>query len=412
MFIIVLLISWIAFLFTAMPGSDNPLRYFRAMYFAATLFIFGALDVGFPHSGPQFAIIALWICYFISPAFTISYVYKVIEDKIFNHLPFYLKKHTVFLGMGQNGVFIYETLKSKSPDKKIVIVDCDEKKSNIRLYEKASSVWWIKNNFENEKVLQKARIGKAKQVCITTNNDLVNLMAAFRCLKMNPSVERIYCHLQNYAMHEDFRKSLMLLPEYGKITFYNGYTFAAKEIHKMLNTADVSQKSMGRMIIFMGMGHFGLTLFDHLMSKGGLNEHDEIVVVSLKKKLIFDISAYDWCENNKLIKCKIHPPVYADIFHAETWNTINNIVKDKSKPVTMIHCLDNDESNINLAVQIKINGPAILRKAIIYCRTFKPVSENLEKVLEHSITQNESRDIITFSIETALKKAYGKEIAT
>lgn len=409
-FIIVLLTAWLAFLSTSMPGEEMPVRLFRAMYFSATLFIFGALDIGFPESDSTFVLVVLWTCYFIAPAFTVSYVYAIIEEKLFNRLPFYLKNHSIILGMGRTGMFMYQKIREENPNEKIVIVDRNLQNPNIPIFEQASSVWWVRNDFEQELVLQEAKVKTARRIFITTNNDLTNLKAAFKCLKMNPGIENIFCHLQNYAMHEDFAESLKQISKYEKVKVFNAYTSAAQEILQLINERDEARKDRGRIFIFMGFGHFGLTLFDDLVVDAKVSENDEIIVVTLKNKLLFDVVNYQWADK-KENKCKVLPPVYKDIFFAETWDEVEQMVKGKNKSLIMINCLDNSEGNISLALQIKKKGPETLKNAIIYCRTFKPVSEELENILEHNITRTEGRDIIPFSIETALHPAYRKMIS-
>jgi voltage-gated potassium channel Kch len=409
-FIIVLLTAWLAFLSTPMPGEEMPVRIFKAMYFAATLFIFGALDIGFPESESAFLLVVLWTCYFIAPAFTISYVYKIIEERLFNKLPFKLKNHSIIMGMGRTGLFIYQMIKDDYPNDKIVVVDRNLQNPNIPVLEQARYVWWVRNDFEQEMVLHEAKVKTARRIFITTNNDLTNLKAAFKCLKMNPGIENIYCHLQNYAMHEDFAESLKQIRKYDKITVFNAYTSAAQEILQLINERDEEKRERGRIFVFMGFGHFGLTLFDDLVTDDHTSKSDEIIVVTLKNKLLFDIVNYPWADK-KANKCKVHQPVYKDIFFAETWNEIEHLVKSKNKSLIMINCLDNGEGNISLALQIKKNGPETLKNAVIYCRTFKPVSEELENILEHNITRTEGRDIIPFSIEEALHPAYRKIIS-
>ena len=410
-FITVLLVAWIAFLATSMPGDDSPVRYFRAMYFAATLFIFGALDIGFPQSESAFVLVVLWTCYFIAPAFTLSYVYTIIEDRLLNRLPFNLRKHTVLLGMGRTGTLLYETARRLNPAEKIVIIDRNLQNPNIPLYEKARSVWWLKRDFENEKVLREAKVDKAKQVLITTNNDLANIMAALNCLKINKGVEKILCHLQNYAMHEDFRKSLENMKEYEKIEVFNAYEIAAQEILQLINKKFQNRPGQGRIYVFLGFGHFGQTLYDDLVADGNVTEQDEIIIASLKKKILFDIRDYDWASDLPAIKCQLHPPVYENIYHAKTWDIINHMIAGKNKHVIIINCLDNDEENISLAVQIKKHGPEAMQDAIIYCRTFRPASKEFEMILEYGITETESQDIVPFSLEMAMRRAYEERLS-
>ncbi len=416
LFITVLLTAFVAFLLTDMPSrniSVEYFRYFKALYFAASLFVFGGIDVGFPQGGPTWVLNVLWFCFFFAPILTFSYVYTVVEEKIFNKLPLFLKKHTVILGMGRSGKFMFDVTKNQKPEEKIVIVDRNLQNPSIPLYEKARSVWWVRNDFENEKALQKAKVHKATRIFITTNNDLVNLQTALKCLELNPGLQNIFCHLQNYTMHEDFTESMKKIPEYKKIVVFNAYTSAAAEVLKMIRTEEAKcpvQKPT--LFVFLGFGHFGHTLFDDLIAEDDIDKEDEILIVTTKLKFQFDISNYDWAKNKKIHPCTIHPPIYKDIFSAAVWDEIHQMADGKDKKMVIVNCLDNDEANISLAVQIKKNGPSSMRNAHIYCRTYKEVSSHLHRLLEMRITQNEEQDIIPFSIENAMKKAYSNLLKT
>lgn len=405
LFVIVLVISWIAFLFTGMPGEEAPARIFRALYFSGALFILGALDVGFPHSGPLPALVVLWICYFIAPAFTLSYAYTIIEQKVLNKLPIYVKNHNVILGLGRNGLFIYEMLKNRFPHEKIVIADRNSGNPNLSLYERDSTVWWFRNDFEDKKTFLRARIKKAKRVFITTNDDLTNLSAMVECRKINPGLD-IYCHLQNYVMHEDFNDSLHEVKGYERIVVFNGYEKAAEKVLELIHNKDDRSNGTGRIFTFMGFGHFGQTLFDDLIGGNILHANDEVIIATLKTKLYFDKMKYSWGNNKTMAKHQFHDPIYKDIFSAELWDDIHELVKNSGKQLIFINCLDNDASNINLAVQLKKNGPKLFSKAIFYCRTFKPISEKLEEILENGIIKGEHKDIVTFSIQLAMAQAY------
>jgi hypothetical protein len=406
LFLGVLLTAWVAFLSSPMPGTESPERYFIAMYYAATLFIFGALDIGFPQAGSNFVVVVLWACYFIAPLFTISYAYTLIEERLLNRLPFNLRKHSVILGMGRTGTFMYDTIREQDPHEKIVIVDRNVQNPLIPLYEQARSVWWIKNDFEKEESLTRAKVQKAKRAYITTNNDLANLTAAFKCLDLNPEIERIYCHLQNYVMHKDFVESLDRIPQYSRIKVFNAYTSAAQEVLKLIEARENDNKTQGRILIFMGFGHFGHTLFDDMIADQDICKDDEIIIVTLKTKLFFDTLNYEWSKGADTQKCTLHKPIYDDIYTAGCWEKMNRLVKGKDKQVIAIACLDDPEANISLAIQIKKKGPESLRSAIFYCRTFKPLSKQLQEILENSITETEGRDIIPFSLEEALNRAY------
>ena len=403
---VVLFVAWTAFLNTKMPGEDSPAKYFKALYLSVTLFVLGGVDATFPKDGPTPALAVLWICYMLAPLLTVSYVYTVIEERLLNKLPYHLKNHNVILGMGRNGMFMYEMIKHSNPREKNVIIDRNLLNPNFTLYEHDKSVWWIRKDFEVDVVLRKAVVHKARRIFITTNNDLVNLNTMVKCIALNPGVEKIFCHLQDYAMHKNFSESLKRIPEYQKVVVFNAYKSASKEILKLIKVQNDTNSISGNIFMLFGFGHFGQTLFDDLIINENTSENDEIVIATLKTKLFFDITKYDWANKKFKTKILVHPPFYKDIYSAELWDDINKVTKGKNKQIIIINCLDNDEANISLAVQMKNNGPDIIKKSIFYCRVFKPLPKELEDILISNITESDSKDIVMLSLETALQKAY------
>ena len=207
-------------------------------------------------------------------------------------------------------------------------------------------------------------------------------------------------------MHKDFTDSLKRLPQYEKIKVFNAYDHASMEVLNMISSQNKKVEKRGRIFIFLGFGHFGHTLFDNMLSDTDICKDDEIIIATLKTKLFFDAMKYDWSHSGDRQKCRIHEPVYEDIYTADCWERIDSIVEGTDKGVVAINCLDDPEANISLAIQIKKQGPETLRSAVFYCRTYRPIFKELEEVLKSKITDTESRDIIPFSIEEALKKTY------
>jgi len=73
-------------------------------------------------------------------------------------------------------------------------------------------------------------------------------------------------------------------------------------------------------------------------------------------------------------------------------------------------CRDNDIDNLNLAVSMKLKGPAQLKNATIFCRVFTHTAKEINDILERRITENQSRDIVLFPMQQELKKAFKQEL--
>lgn len=142
---IVLIVSWVALLNTELIVSQTPWRYLEALYDSITLFVIGGIDIGFPRGNSRIAVNILWICYFLVPLLSASFIYQIVQERILSKLSPWLKGHTIICGLGRNGKLIYHLVKEYSPKRhKIVIIEKDSQNIFSEVLEKDPLTWWLK----------------------------------------------------------------------------------------------------------------------------------------------------------------------------------------------------------------------------------------------------------------------------
>lgn len=412
---IVLLASWISFLNTNMLSDQGISLYFRSLYYAITLFIVGALDIGFPYGGPKAALVTLWICYFLAPLLTISIVYQVIQEKFFSRLFPPLKGHTVICGLGRNGKLIYHLVKEYSPKRhKIVLIEKDANNPFSEVLAKDRATWWIRNDFTRLPVLNKARVHSASRVFLTTNLDLANLNAMVEILDIEEKSEafKLYCHLGDLNLHKNFGATIFKEKKFASVILFNGYQSVTRQLYENWIVEKGLLNSSGNIFVILGFGRFGHMLYSHLIADNKRTSRDEIFIATIKTKSTFDLEIlhYKWSGKKQKEICKVHNPEFVDMNSPALWDKLSKLDKSSTKQIFIFACSDNDIQNLNLAISMKLNGPERLKKATIFCRMYMHTAQEINEILERRITKSQAKDIILFPLQDELKEAFRREL--
>ena len=413
--LLVLLASWISFLNTEMLADQGISLYFRSLYYSITLFIVGALDIGFPYGGPKAALFSLWICYFLAPLLTISIVYQVIQEKIFSRILPLLKGHTIICGLGRNGKLIYHLVKQYSSKKhKIVLIEKDPNNPYSEILAKDRSTWWIKNDFTRLPVLQKARVHTANRIFLTTNLDLANLSAMVEILDVEKKADnfKLYCHLGDLNLHRNFGATIFKEQKFADVILFNGYQSITRRLYENWIVEKGLLDPGGNIFVILGFGRFGHMLYSHLIADKKRTEKDEIFIATIKTKSTFDLEIlrYRWSGKKQKESCKIHKPEFVDMNSPGLWDKLSKLDKLSAKQMFIFACSDNDIQNLNLAISMKLNGPERLKKATIFCRMYSHTAKEINEILERRITKSQAKDIVLFPLQDELKQAFRREL--
>jgi len=413
--LLVLLAAWLSFLNTDMLTDQGMSLYFRSLYYSITLFIVGALDIGFPYGGPKAALTTLWICYFLAPLLTISIVYQVIQEKIFSRIVPMLKDHTIICGLGRNGKLIYQLLKQYSSKKhKIVLIEKDLNNPYSEILAKDRATWWIKNDFTRLPVLQKARVHTANRIFLTTNLDLANLNAMVEILDIENKSDnfKLYCNLGDLNLHRNFSATIFKEPKFADVMLFNGYQAVTRRLYENWMVEKGLLDVRGNIFVILGFGRFGHMLYSHLIADKKRTEKDEIFIATLKTKSTFDLEMFHYQWSNKKLKeiCKIHKPEFVDMNSPALWDKLSKLDKSSTKKMFIFACSDNDIQNLNLAISMKLNGPERLKQATIFCRMYSHTAKEINEILERRITKSQARDIVLFPLQDELKLAFRREL--
>jgi hypothetical protein len=409
----VFLVAFATFLQSSMVGTA-PDRVPRALYYAVSLFILGGLDIGLPHDQSTSITLLLWLCYFLAPLLTASYLYDFVQKTLLDRIPRRIQGHTILCGLGRNGHLIYELIRENFPaNHKLVIIEKSKTNPYIPAVERDPHTWLIQSDFTRLPVLQSARVGRAKRIIFSTNLDLDNLNAVMELQSHgsnNPGLS-VHCHLGDPEMLDNLQHTLFREETYKSVHVYNGYQCATRQLYQRMKEGSFFGGN-GTVFILFGYGRFAHMLFSQITQDSERTGGDEIIIVTEKMSSGYDLERlrYGYSRDTQSTPCKIQPPLFMDMHNPGTWAQIEQMLAGDSRPVLAFLCRDNDVANMDLAISVKLKGPACLRKATFVCRMYGDMVQDLNEMLDHRITPSQTRDIILFPLQAELKKAFLKEL--
>lgn len=381
----------------------------QSAYNAFSLIILEGGNFSFPHHAPRSVQIILWICYFAAPLLTLTFIFRYMQDRFFaNRIPKNLKNHIIICGLGRNGKIIYDLAQKEFTGKKIVIIEQNESNSYGDKLEKDAKTWWIKKDFTELPVLQKARVENAAQLYITTNDDLANISTLMNAVELSTNC-RINCHIGDIRLYNNMEKVVEKASDFAKVALFNGYQMATQTLLHNKVKPNISRAETGNVYLFFGFGRFGQMLYNHIANEKLNPEKDEIIIVTLDQTMMEDDRNFTWSpEILKVLNPKKH---YKDMNDIGLWDLIaKNLPEDKQ--ISIFGCRDNDIANINLAISLMNNGPKKLKKGTFYCRTYSETSGKLQQILKQGITDDSSDDVILFPVYKELKDAFKNKLFT
>ncbi|KAA3662617.1 MAG: hypothetical protein DWQ10_02005, partial [Calditrichaeota bacterium] len=261
--VLVFCTSWTAFMHSTMLVDAPPWRQLQAFYLSVDLFLFGGQDTGFPRSDSTAVVYVLWICYFLAPLLTVSFVFQLIQENLLSRLSPFMRNHIILCGIGRNGKLIHELVKAgKRRGDKIVLIEKNENNAISDELDTDWRTWWLKGDFTLKPILEKARVRKARQIIFTTNNDLENLNAVVRLKEFVPELSqlKISCHINNLSLMANFKTTLFKEKKFRDVHVFNGYRLVARQLYaNWLEKKHFDEN--GNVCVIIGYGGFGSMLY-------------------------------------------------------------------------------------------------------------------------------------------------------
>ncbi|MCZ7680580.1 MAG: NAD-binding protein [Sandaracinaceae bacterium] len=233
------------------------------VYYSLGLFVLGGLDLGIPRGGPVEARAVLWLAYFVAPMITTS---AVVEGAVRLLQPEWLRRrglrdHVVIVGIGRLGVLVLEALRERDPRAQVLVVDRDGDRANVQHATSRLDARFSLGDVRTAAALDSMALDRARAVLLLTDDDLVNLEAAWSIAERAPRA-RIVAHVADLGMRRTVARVEGATAE--RVQVFNAHRIAAERLYEEHLERHFEDTAARDVVVLAGFGRFGQTILEHL----------------------------------------------------------------------------------------------------------------------------------------------------
>lgn len=316
-------------------------------YYAIGLFVLGGLDLGIPHGGPPLARALLWTAYFAAPLITTG---AVVESALRLLKPEWLVRrglhdHVVVFGVGRLGLLFLEALRAREPDAKILVVDRDASRASVAHATNRFGARFLLGDARTQSVLDSMGLEHARAVALLTDDDLVNLEAAWHIAERAPGTS-VIAHVADIGM----RRTVARVEDRttARVHVFNAHHIAAERLYEEHLEEDFATTRAEDVVVIAGFGRFGQTILEYLQRKasGAVQRAIVVDVEAERRARLFraQVPGFDRCE---LVT------VQGDLDDPKTWDEVERATHDVDVEPVFVIGTDNDQVNLRTAIALR-----------------------------------------------------------
>lgn len=346
------------------------------LYYSLGLFVLGGMDLGTPEGGPVVARRVLWFAYFAAPTITTSAVIeglmRVLGTRWLDRIG--LRNHVVVVGIGQVGMGFVEALREREPRRSIVIVDRDLARANVVQARRRFGARFMAGDVRIRGTLSHLGLAHAEAIAFLTDDDLVNLEAAWATALEYPDLS-VVAHVSDIAM----QRAVHAVDgnDAPKVRVFNRHRLAARHLYNEHLRASFAGTDPLDTVVVVGFGRFGQTILEFLEAQA-VQEVSEVIIVDRKAESLTR-SFRDQVPTEH--QCPVEV-VEGDVLDPKTWESVRaKIANVEVPPVVVLGC-DDDKVNLQGAMYLRRRWPAA--KLFVRCQHESPFT--LELAARHEFT--------------------------
>jgi Trk K+ transport system NAD-binding subunit len=324
-----------------LPQADWPTR----IYYAIGLFVLGGLDLGVPIGGPDWARTGLWICYFVAP---LAATTVVAEGLIRAIQPQWWvrsrrRDHIIVVGLGRFGLLLVEAIRLREPKRRIVAVERDGRKASVAEARERLGVEVFVGDINHRAAREELCLNRARGIALMTDNDLVNLEAAWDLTGDRPGLPAVV-HVSDIGT---LRKVEGLVSPKG-LYFFNSHRLAAAYLFEAVLSERFASTPELDVVVIGGFGRFGQTILEHLQESSG-SELRKVLLVdqdAVRKAAVFGDEVgfepgIEW-------EC-----ICADLSDPRTWTAVETSMAGFDGVLSFVLGTDDDALNLRMAMSLR-----------------------------------------------------------
>ncbi|MCP4445036.1 MAG: hypothetical protein GY811_06780 [Myxococcales bacterium] len=371
-------------------AQQSPLAW---IYYAGGLFVFGGLDLGTPTGGPTVGQAAMWSAFFLAPIITTSAVAEAFTRLV---KPGWLQKrklrnHVVIVGAGQIGSLYVESVRALEPSRPILLVDRDAGLATTAEALRHRGVHFLQGDVRRPVTLEAMQLGRAHALVVLTEDDLINLEAAWAAWQESPQLP-IATHVADLTL---LRPVERVATEGNAPVGFNTHQIGAQ--HLYLNHLAEHFLSTGYkdIVVLVGFGRFAQTLLELMLAEEADN---------LKKIIIVDRNASFYVRRFEVdVQQSLDRVVVldGDPIDPATWKSIEEAVAEEQATPVYLLCGSSEVTNLRAAM--------LLRQQSTECRIFARCFHHSQFV--DSLSKQLRVEMLSFEdlLRASLKEHYESE---
>lgn len=346
------------------------------LYYALGLFVLGGMDLGTPVGGPAVARGVLWFAYFAAPTITASAVVegvmRVLGTRWLDRLG--LRRHVVVVGIGRVGMGFVEALREREPRRSIIIVDRDLARANSVQAQRRFGARFMAGDIRLKGTLELLALARAEAIAFLTDDDLVNLEAAWDAAARYPKLN-VVAHVSDIAMQRAVQAvNGEAAP---KVRVFNRHRLAARHLYDEHLRASFAGTEPLDTVVLVGFGRFGQTILEFLEAQAAEDVREVIIVDRQAEELMR--SYRDQVTSDR--QCTVHV-VAGDALDPQVWESVRAKIADVTVPPVVVLGCDADKVNLQGATYLRRRWPS----ATLFVRCQHESPFTLELAARHEFT--------------------------
>ena len=374
---------------TERPGIPQA-DFLTQLYYATGLFVLGGLDLGIPVGGPEWLRDILWVCFFIAPLATTTLVaeglLRVIRPQWWVRSR--RRDHVIVVGLGRFGLLMVEAIKSANPKQRIVVVERDRQRATISEVIGLAGAEVLIGDITHRATQEELCIERARSMALMTDDDLVNLEAAWDLIEHAPHIPAVL-HVSNIGT----LRRVDNLHSIREFQYFNSHRLAAQLLFREVLSPRFASTEGQDVVVIGGFGRFGQSIVELLQDCG---ERD------LKKVLLVDTDAEQKAE---IFRDEVGfgrgiewQTMDADLADPRTWNSVDEQMAEYEGVLSFVLGTDDDALNLRLALALRDRHPDVT----IALRCFHRSRFNQELAQSHRLTLLSIEDMVRGAIVESL----------
>jgi len=320
------------------------------VYYSLGLFVLGGLDLGVPTGGPSEARAMLWAAYFLAPVITTG---AVVEGLVRVLRPVWidrraLRGHVVVVGAGRLGMLFLELLREREPRARVLLVDKDAHRANVSLAQQRFGVRFLSGDVRTHVTLEALAIDRARAVVLLTDDDLVNLEAAWHIAERSSA--RVIAHVADIGMRRTVARVEHATTE--RLHVFNSHAMAAKRLYVDHLAPHFEATAAEDVIVLAGFGRFGQTILEYLQrhAAGQLQRAIVVDAAAARQARLFraQVKGFEDCE---LIT------IEGDLDEPATWQHVEAAIEGAGVSPVYVIATDDDQLNLRTAIALRSLQP-------------------------------------------------------